>query len=306
MTNERVIVIAGPTASGKTALSIALAKQLNGEIINGDALQVYKGVDVGTAKVTYEEMEGIPHHLLSFKEPSESFSVADYQKHVREKLSEITSRGHLPIIVGGTGLYIQSVLYDFQFIEQAVDTELRRSLEVLGQTELWNLLNEKDPDAAKDIHPNNKQRVVRALERVMTSGKGKRQAEQNTGQDALYSFLIFGLERDRQELYERIDRRVFDMLKNGLVEEVQELLTHTPKEAQAFQAIGYKEVIKHLEGLTSYEDMIKEIQQNSRRYAKRQFTYFRNKLPVVWVHPEQDQKKIVDLCQQFLKDNLIQ
>lgn len=306
MTNERVIVIAGPTASGKTALSIALAKQLNGEIINGDALQVYKGVDVGTAKVTYEEMEGIPHHLLSFKEPSESFSVADYQKHVREKLSEITSRGHLPIIVGGTGLYIQSVLYDFQFIEQAVDTELRRSLEVLGQTELWNLLNEKDPDAAKDIHPNNKQRVVRALERVMTSGKGKRQAEQNTGQDALYSFLIFGLERDRQELYERIDRRVFDMLKNGLVEEVQELLTHTPKEAQAFQAIGYKEVIKHLEGLTSYEDMIKEIQQNSRRYAKRQFTYFRNKLPVVWVHPEQDQKKIVDLCQQFLKDNSIQ
>lgn len=306
MTNERVIVIAGPTASGKTALSIALAKQLNGEIINGDALQVYKGVDVGTAKVTYEEMEGIPHHLLSFKEPSESFSVADYQKHVREKLSEITSRGHLPIIVGGTGLYIQSVLYDFQFIEQAVDTELRRSLEVLGQTELWNLLNEKDPDAAKDIHPNNKQRVVRALERVMTSGKGKRQAEQNTGQDALYSFLIFGLERDRQELYERIDRRVFDMLKNGLVEEVQELLTHTPKEAQAFQAIGYKEVIKHLEGLTSYEEMIKEIQQNSRRYAKRQFTYFRNKLPVVWVHPEQDQKKIVDLCQQFLKDNSIQ
>lgn len=306
MTNERVIVIAGPTASGKTALSIALAKQLNGEIINGDALQVYKGVDVGTAKVTHEEMEGIPHHLLSFKEPSESFSVADYQKHVREKLSEITSRGHLPIIVGGTGLYIQSVLYDFQFIEQAVDTELRRSLEVLGQTELWNLLNEKDPDAAKDIHPNNKQRVVRALERVMTSGKGKRQAEQNTGQDALYSFLIFGLERDRQELYERIDRRVFDMLKNGLVEEVQELLTHTPKEAQAFQAIGYKEVIKHLEGLTSYEEMIKEIQQNSRRYAKRQFTYFRNKLPVVWVHPEQDQKKIVDLCQQFLKDNSIQ
>ena len=306
MTNEQVIVIAGPTASGKTALSIALAKQLNGEIINGDALQVYKGVDVGTAKVTHEEMEGIPHHLLSFKEPSESFSVADYQKHVREKLSEITSRGHLPIIVGGTGLYIQSVLYDFQFIEQAVDTELRRSLEVLGQTELWNLLNEKDPDAAKDIHPNNKQRVVRALERVMTSGKGKRQAEQNTGQDALYSFLIFGLERDRQELYERIDRRVFDMLKNGLVEEVQELLTHTPKEAQAFQAIGYKEVIKHLEGLTSYEEMIKEIQQNSRRYAKRQFTYFRNKLPVVWVHPEQDQKKIVDLCQQFLKDNSIQ
>lgn len=306
MTNERVIVIAGPTASGKTALSIALAKQLNGEIINGDALQVYKGVDVGTAKVTHEEMEGIPHHLLSFKEPSESFSVADYQKHVREKLSEITSRGHLPIIVGGTGLYIQSVLYDFQFIEQAVDTKLRRSLEVLGQTELWNLLNEKDPDAAKDIHPNNKQRVVRALERVMTSGKGKRQAEQNTGQDALYSFLIFGLERDRQELYERIDRRVFDMLKNGLVEEVQELLTHTPKEAQAFQAIGYKEVIKHLESLTSFEEMVAEIQQNSRRYAKRQFTYFRNKLPVVWVHPEQDQKKIVDLCQQFLKDNLIE
>ena len=306
MTNERVIVIAGPTASGKTALSIALAKQLNGEIINGDALQVYKGVDVGTAKVTHEEMEGIPHHLLSFKEPSESFSVADYQKHVREKLSEITSRGHLPIIVGGTGLYIQSVLYDFQFIEQAVDTELRRSLEVLGHTELWNLLNEKDPDAAKDIHPNNKQRVVRALERVMTSGKGKRQAEQNTGQDALYSFLIFGLERDRQELYERIDRRVFDMLKNGLVEEVQELLTHTPKEAQAFQAIGYKEVIKHLEGLTSFEEMVAEIQQNSRRYAKRQFTYFRNKLPVVWVHPEKDQKKIVDLCQQFLKDNSIE
>lgn len=303
MTKETVIVIAGPTASGKTALSIELAKRLNGEIINGDALQVYSGLDIGTAKVTEEEMDGIPHHLLSIRQPAETFSVADYQKLVREKISEITSRGHVPIIVGGTGLYIQSVLYDFQFVEQAVDSELRRELEQLEPAELWNRLNEEDPHAAGDIHPNNKQRVVRALERVLTSGKNKNQTEQDTGQDALYSFLIVGLERNRDELYERINERVHGMMKDGLVEEVQELLAHTPKQSQAFQAIGYKEVIHHLEGLSTYDEMIAEIQQNSRRYAKRQLTYFRNKLPVIWGHPEQDRKKIVELCQQFIKEN---
>ncbi|MFC4354504.1 tRNA (adenosine(37)-N6)-dimethylallyltransferase MiaA [Chryseomicrobium palamuruense] len=303
MKKQKVLVLAGPTASGKTALSIELAKRFNGEIINGDAFQVYKGLDIGTAKVTTEEMEGIPHHLLSLREPSEAFSVAEYQKLVRMTIEDITSRGHVPILVGGTGLYIQAVLYDFQFVEQAVDTELRQQLEQLTSEELWGQLSEQDPEAAQEIHPNNKQRVVRALERVIASGVNKQEAEQNRGKDTLYSFVIFGLERDRQELYQRINTRVYLMIANGLVEEVKELLKRTPKDAQAFQAIGYKEVISHLEGRLTHEEMIAEIQQNSRRYAKRQFTYFRNKLPVEWVHPEEDYVKIVERCNEFLKGN---
>lgn len=303
MKKQKVLVLAGPTASGKTALSIELAKRFNGEIINGDAFQVYKGLDIGTAKVTTEEMEGIPHHLLSVREPSEAFSVAEYQKLVRMTIEDITSRGHVPILVGGTGLYIQAVLYDFQFVEQAVDTELRQQLEKQTNEELWDQLRRQDPEAAQEIHPNNKQRVVRALERVLTSGVNKQETEQNRGKDALYSFVIFGLERDRQELYQRINARVNHMIANGLVQEVEELLKRTPKDAQAFQAIGYKEVIFHLEGRLTHEEMITEIQQNSRRYAKRQFTYFRNKLPVEWVHPEEDHVKIVERCYEFLKGN---
>lgn len=303
MIKRKVIVIAGPTASGKTALSIELAKRFDGEIINGDALQVYEGLNIGTAKITSEEMEGVPHHLLSIRHPAESFSVADYQKMVRMKIEEISLRGHLPIIVGGTGLYIQSVLFDYHFAEQAVDLELRKKLEMQSNDSLWQQLEEIDPDAAKEIHPNNKQRVVRALERILSSGIGKQQMESNTGNDPLYSFVIFGLERDRSELYERINQRVHLMMENGLVDEVKQLLEDTPKDAQAFQAIGYKEVIAYLDGFSNYDEMIREIQQNSRRYAKRQFTYFRNKLPVEWVHPEIDRHKIIERCNEFLKDN---
>lgn len=303
MTNEKVIVIAGPTAVGKTELSIRLAKELNGEIINGDALQVYKGLDVGTAKITADEMEGVPHHLLSFLEPTEAFSVAEYQRIVRVKIEEIVSRKKVPIIVGGTGLYIQAVLFDFQFASDPQDVNLRNQLEQLDADEVWNRLLKQDPVAANTIHPNNKQRTVRALERALLTGKTQQEYENNVGQVPLYPFILFGLERPREELYERINERVYRMLERGLISEVQDLLQKVPVDAQSMSAIGYKEVVKYLHNQLTNEEMIQEIQQNSRRYAKRQFTYFRNKLPVEWVHPEKNQEKIIALCKQFLQDS---
>lgn len=294
--NIEVVAIVGPTASGKTALSIKLAKEFNGEVINGDAMQVYKELNIGTAKITEEEMEGIPHHLLDIKEPTESFSVAEYQKLVRAKIAEIQSRGKLPIIVGGTGLYVQAVLYDFQFTNEDVDEEARAKyydeLEKLGPEGMHAKLAKVDPETAKTIHPNNTRRVIRALEMVELSGVSKAAEAQNRGHIPLYHHLIIGLDMDREVLYERINKRVDIMMENGLLEEVRGLWQRNIRDVQSIKAIGYKELYNYLDGHISLEEAISQLKQNSRRYAKRQLTYFRNKIDTQFIgHDWEEIKK---------------
>ncbi|OEC02434.1 tRNA delta(2)-isopentenylpyrophosphate transferase [Lysinibacillus sphaericus] len=284
-----VVAIVGPTASGKTALSIELAKKYNGEIINGDSMQIYKGLDIGTAKITEEEMEGVPHHLLSFKEPTESFSVAEYQALVRSKISEIQARGKLPIIVGGSGLYVQAVLYDFQFTEEQVDDVARKAyyeeLEKLGPEAMHAKLAALDPKTAETIHPNNTRRVIRALEMIELSGVSKASEEHNRGEIPLYRHLIIGLGQNmsREELYNRINLRVDVMMDKGLLQEVQGLWQQNIRGVQSIQAIGYKELYDYLDGRCTLEEAIENLKQNSRRYAKRQLTYFRNKMDIHFI-----------------------
>ena len=302
-----VLAIVGPTASGKTALSIKLAKELNGEIINGDSMQVYKGLDIGTAKITQSEMEGIPHHLLDIKEATESFSVAEYQQIVREKIAEIQSRGKLPILVGGTGLYVQSVLYDFQFTEDRVDEKIRNGyydqLKQLGPEAMHAKLVLIDPQSAAAIHPNNTRRVVRALEIAEHSDTKKSAETQNQGHEAMYRHVILGLQIDREILYERINLRVNRMIEQGLVLEAKRLWDREIKDVQAVQAIGYKEIYAYFNNQTSLEEAINQIKQNSRRYAKRQLTYFRNKLPINWISPEMTMLEILPIINQDMQES---
>ena len=290
-----VVAIIGPTASGKTALSIKLAKEIDGEVINGDSMQIYKQLDIGTAKITEQEMEGVPHHLLSIKEPTESFSVAEYQKLVRAKIEEIQSRGKIPIIVGGTGLYIQSVLYDFVFTEEEVDEEARKAyydeLAVVGPEKMHEKLAKLDPKTAAEIHPNNTRRVIRAIELIEQAGIAKSSEEHHRGDVALYNHLIIGLDLDRDVLYDRINRRVDIMIEQGLEQEVRALYEQNIRDVQSVKAIGYKEFYDYFDGRLTFEEAVEAIKQNSRRYAKRQLTYFRNKLDVKWVSNNWDEVK---------------
>ncbi|MEK5185663.1 tRNA (adenosine(37)-N6)-dimethylallyltransferase MiaA [Solibacillus sp. FSL W7-1324] len=282
-----VVAIIGPTASGKTALSIRLAKEIDGEIINGDSMQIYRHMDIGTAKITEAEMEGVPHHLLDIKEPTEGFSVAEYQQLVRGKIEEIQARGKMPIIVGGTGLYVQSVLYDFQFAKQEVDEAARenyyKELEELGPEAMHAKLMQMDPAAAVSIHPNNTRRVIRALEMAELAGVSRAEEQFNRGDIPLYNHLIIGLDMDREKLYERINLRVDLMMEAGLVKEVRALYDAGIRDVQAIKAIGYKELYAHFDGLISLDEAVEQIKQNSRRYAKRQLTYFRNKMDIAWI-----------------------
>lgn len=304
MTKEKlieVVAIVGPTASGKTALSIKLAKQFNGEIINGDSMQIYKHLDIGTAKISEEEMEGIPHHLLSFKEPTESFSVAEFQGLVREKIADIQSRGKLPILVGGTGLYVQAVLFDFQFTKEEVDEEARKKyydeLAQIGPEAMHERLAKLDPKTAKTIHPNNTRRVIRALEMIELSGVSKSSEEHQRGSIPLYHHLIIGMDIDREKLYNRINLRVDQMMEKGLLKEVKTLWDQNIRNVQSVQAIGYKELYAYFDGLLSLEEAVEQLKQNTRRYAKRQLTYFRNKLDVQWIGNDWD--RVMDFSKYF-------
>lgn len=290
-----VVAIVGPTAVGKTALSIRLAKMLDGEIINGDSMQVYKGLDIGTAKITTEEMDGVVHHLLDIKEPTESFSVAEYQQLVRAKIEEINARGKMPIIIGGTGLYVQSVLYDFQFNEKQVDEQARaayyKELEKLGPDAMHERLQRVDPAAAADIHPNNTRRVIRALEMAELTGDSRASEEHQRGDVPMYEHLIIGIDMDRAKLYERINMRVDIMMEQGLLEEARSLYDAGIRDTQAVKAIGYKELFAYFEDRSTLPEAIEAIKQNSRRYAKRQLTYFRNKMEIEWIGHDFDEVK---------------
>lgn len=301
-----VLAIVGPTASGKTALSTALASSLNGEIINGDAMQVYKELDIGTAKIHSSEMKGIPHHFFDVKEPTESFSVAEYQQAVRQWIEDIQSRGKLPIIVGGSGMYVQSVLFDYRFTDQAADAEVRarleQELESSGADVLHARLAKLDPRSAEKIHPNNHRRLVRALEILEVTGQTKQDHEQQQGNRPMYNSLIIGLDLPRDLLYERIDQRVDLMVEAGLFNEVRKLWEKGIRHTQAVQAIGYKELMSYFDGQLTKEQSIEAVKKNTRNFAKRQLTYFRNKLPIQWVEANQSAADIYQASYNVIKD----
>ncbi|MDN3014660.1 tRNA (adenosine(37)-N6)-dimethylallyltransferase MiaA [Paenibacillus sp. BSR1-1] len=283
---QKLLVIIGPTAVGKTKLSIEMAKQFNGEIISGDSMQIYRGMNIGTAKITQEEMEGIPHHLIDIKEPNENFSVAEFQSLVRAKIEEIAKMGKLPIIAGGTGLYIQSVIYDYQFSDVSGDEQFRQQLEQrskeIGNEALYKELCEVDPESAAQIHPNNVRRVIRALEIYHLTGKTMQEFQRTQEPDLMYDTALVGLTMERDMLYERINARVDLMMEQGLFDEVKSLYHQDLRDCQSIQAIGYKEIYDYLDGKVSLDDAVETLKQNSRRYAKRQLTWFRNKMDVKW------------------------
>lgn len=302
---EKVVVLIGPTAVGKTRTSIELAKRLNGEIISGDSMQIYKEMDIGTAKIQQEEMEGITHHLIDIKNPDETFSVAEFQELVRMKITEITNRGKLPMIVGGTGLYIQSAIYDYQFSDAPNNDDLRQQLEDRVKTDgvevLHKELSQVDPISADRIHPNNVRRVIRALEVYLTTGQTLTEIQSEQVIEPLYEVSIIGLTMERDRLYERINARVEEMITEGLEKEVKKLYDRGLMHTQALQAIGYKEWFRYFSKEQSLETTIEQLKQNSRRYAKRQLTWFRNKMDVTWfdmtdvTNEEQIQKKITEI-----------
>lgn len=290
---KTVVVIVGATAVGKTKLSIEIAKKFNGEIISGDSMQVYKGMDIGTAKITKEEAEGIPHYMIDIKDPNEEFSVADFQKYVQVYINDISNKQKLPIIVGGSGLYIQGALYNYNFSEQkrdpAITEKLEKEIEDNGIEYLYSRLKEIDPDQAKKIHPNNHRRVIRALEVYEITGKTMSAYQQTQNKDPLYNIIYIGLEMERELLYNRINTRIDMMLENGLEAEVYDLYQRGLKDCQSMKAIGYKEFIPHFEKKQTLESSIELLKRNSRRYAKRQNTWFKNKMDIKWytINPQQ-------------------
>lgn len=303
---EKVLVIVGPTAVGKTALSVELAKKFNGEIISGDSLQIYKKLDIGTAKISTSEMSGIPHHLIDMIEPTDNYSVADFQKAGRQLITEITERGHLPIIAGGTGLYIQSLLYDYQLgAKEEVVSDVRKKYEELaekiGKKQLWEYLKEKDPLAAEKIHWNNQRKVIRALEVFEVTGYSIMTPKEKP--QCLYEYCMIGLDTDRKLLYQRIDQRVDQMIAAGLVDEAR--FVYSLGEIQASQGIGYKELYPYFKGEITLEEAVEQIKQNSRRYAKRQLTWFRNRLKAQWfdlLEQPKQQEEIERVIKKWLEE----
>lgn len=280
---QKVIAIVGPTAVGKTKLSVMLAKKFNGEVINGDAMQVYKGLDIGTAKVTNEEKENIPHHLFDMKNADENYSVGEYKENVKLMIDKVISEGKIPIIVGGSGMYIEAVLYDYNFSNISRDETFSVVYEDVNNEELYMKLLELDEKSAINIHPNNRKRVLRALE-IALSGKNKSDLLEEQNKIPIYDMLILGLELERDVLYERINKRVDVMISNGLENEVKELIdSGLDLDAQSVQAIGYKEWFPYFAGDITKEEVFEKIKQNSRRLAKRQYTYFRNRMDISWL-----------------------
>ncbi|MEE1350652.1 MAG: tRNA (adenosine(37)-N6)-dimethylallyltransferase MiaA [Clostridia bacterium] len=276
-----LIVVGGPTASGKTALAIELAKALDGEIVSADSMQIYKYMDIGTAKPTADELKECPHHLIGFREPDCDFSVADYTELAHKTIADITARGKVAIMCGGTGLYINSVVNDVDFGEYENDYELRKSLDELAKKDgagvLLDMLAEFDPVSAKRLHPNNVKRIIRAIEFYKVSGVPISEHQERTKlKESRYNATMFLINHNREVLYDRINRRVDIMISDGLVDEVRSIMNMGySRDLNSMQGIGYKEMIAYLEGEISLADAIDMIKQNSRRYAKRQLTWFR-------------------------------
>ena len=291
ITNQKppLIILTGPTAVGKTALSLRLAKAIGGEILSADSMQVYRHMDIGSAKIRPEEMEGVPHHLIDVLEPSEEFNVVLFQKMAKEAMKGIYGRGNIPIITGGTGFYIQAVLYDIDFTENEENTQYRARLERLaeekGNAYLHTMLQEVDRESASAIHPNNRKRVIRALEfHELTGQKISEHNETEREKEAAYRAAYFVLTDDRNILYQNIDIRVEQMIEAGLVEEVERLRDMgCTRDMVSMQGLGYKEILSYLEGEVPLERAIYLIKRDTRHFAKRQLTWFRREKDVIWV-----------------------
>ena len=287
--SNRVIVIAGPTASGKSAVAIETAKKLNTEIISADSMQIYKGLDIGTAKVTKEEMKNVVHHMIDIIDADKPFNVNDYSKKASEIIDKMHKDGKIPIIAGGTGLYINSVIYNFNLQKAESDEKLRDELtkmyEEKGGEYMLEILREFDPKTAERLHPNNHRRIIRAIEMYKTSGiTMSEQIEITKKTKNKYDVDFFVLNTDRETLYERINRRVDKMIEKGLLKEVDELISRgIPENTTAMQAIGYKEILLVKKGILTLDEAIEKIKMESRRYAKRQFTWFRRNEEAIWI-----------------------
>lgn len=314
MEKRPLIILTGPTAVGKTKASIGLAKAVGGEIISADSMQVYKHMDIGSAKIRKEEMDGVPHHLVDILEPDEEFHVAKFQQLAKEAMQDIYSRNHIPIIVGGTGFYIQALLYDIDFTEGEEDTSYREEMEAFarehGAEALHDRLRQVDPRSADTIHANNVKRVIRALEFYHQTGSPISQHnEQERQKESPYRFAYFVLNDERARLYERIDKRVDQMMEEGLLAEVEELkkLGFT-KEMVSMQGLGYKEILDYLDGACSLDEAVYILKRDTRHFAKRQLTWFRREKDVVWIPKNEynyEEEKVLQAMLAVLKEREI-
>lgn len=331
---KKLIVLSGPTAVGKSALSVALAKKIGGEIISADSMQVYRGLDIGSAKISPEEMQGVPHYLIDVLEPEESFDVASFQAMAKEAMEKIWSAGHIPILTGGTGFYIQSVVYDIGFTSHESDPDFRRHLEEIAgvnalsihRTEetrsvlengtapggliLHKMLEEADPESAAQIHPNNIKRMIRALEYChLTGQKISCHNAQEHARQSPYNFVYFVLNDERSEIYERIDQRVDRMMHQGLRAEVEQLRDRgISQELCSMQGLGYKEMFRCLEGKLPEEEAVRLIKRNTRHFAKRQITWFKREREVTWINRQEfgrDDERILLEMLRILKEKQI-
>ena len=290
MEKRPLIVLTGPTSVGKTSLSISLAKRVNGEILSADSMQVYKHMDIGTAKIKPEEMDGVAHYLIDELEPDEEFNVVKFSQLSKHYMEQIYAKNKIPILVGGTGFYIQAVLYDIDFTENDADTSYREYLQQLakehGNAYLYNMLLAQDPDSAKAIHPNNVKRVIRALEYHKLTG-GEQISKHNELQrqkSSPYNFCYFVLNRNRADLYDNINKRVDKMMDDGLLNEVKALkAAGYSRELVSMQGLGYKELLAYLDGECSLEEAIEIIKRDTRHFAKRQITWFKREKDVIWL-----------------------
>lgn len=322
---KKVIVITGPTASGKTGLSIELAKKINGEIISSDSMQIYKDMNIGTAKVTEEEADGITHYLVDFVSPDERYTVSDFKKDSEKAIEEILEKGKVPIVVGGTGLYIDSLIYGIEYQDMGFDEQYRNELMNIAKTEdglksLYEQAEKIDLQAMKAISCNDKKRIIRILEIYKATGKTKTEQEKlSRVNEVKYDFIVFAINMNREKLYERINKRVDIMISQGLIEEVENLKSkykrnHISEDSSKFvaeasqgvssrnnnfptamQAIGYKEVVEYLDGILTKDEMIDKIKQETRRYAKRQLTWFRRNKKIVWLNAEDGLQYNIDI-----------
>ena len=300
MEKPKVIVICGPTASGKTKLSIEVAKLVNGEIVSADSMQIYKDMTIGTAKPTTEEMQGIKHYLIDFVSPDKRYSVAEYKNDAINAIGEIISKGKTPIVVGGTGLYVNSLIYEIEYPSVELDTNYRKKLEEIAEKEgldrLYEMAMKVDKLAMKKISQNDKKRICRVLEIYHATGKTKTQIEiESRANKPKYDYLVFGISMDREKLYERINKRVDIMIEDGLIDEVKKVLNKYDDFPTAMHGLGYKEVVEYINGDTTKEEMIEKIKMETRRYAKRQLTWFRRYDNITWIDGLDDIQKNVNI-----------
>lgn len=309
---QPLIILTGPTAVGKTALSIELSKAVDGEIISADSMQVYRHMDIGSAKITAEEMQGVPHHLIDVLDPDEEFNVVRFQSMAREAMAEIYERGHIPIVTGGTGFYIQALLYDIDFKENGDTGEIRLELEALGREQgdevLHRMLTKIDPEAAAEIHAHNRKRVIRAIEYYRLTGEkisehNKREREK----ESPYQFLYYVLTTDRALLYERIEERVDLMMSAGLVDEVRALKDRgCSRDMVSMQGLGYKEILDYLEGRCTLEEAVYILKRDTRHFAKRQLTWFKRERDVRWLNLpdfDNDRKLVLNRILEDVREN---